>query len=264
MKSLTLPEIWNICIDKLYDRKRYANGLVKLLQDKGITPDKKILDAACGTGFPAIELIERDYDVICSDGSPEMSLFCQRKTGGKLIPHVVRWEELTKYFLPGLFDAVLLRGNSLPYIISWFKDNTLTLDIKKAKDLLFDSLRNISTILKEGGIFYFDLFPADEKPHEKELGEVEIDGVKERWYWKVDHLIDEKTRTWTIDKRIANAGGYFMIVKGYIIDRQKLFKDDGCIPSLIHRAGFNDATEVKVDGEDNYTSYIATKIREPF
>lgn len=264
MRHLELPEIWDICIDKIYDREKYADGLTNLLQANGITPQssKRILDAACGTGFPAIELIERGYDIVCSDGSLEMGLFCQQKTNGKLIPHIVRWEELGKYFLPNSFDAVLMRGDSLPYIASWYEWKDYKPDIIKSEGLIFNALKSVNFVLKDGGLFYFDLFPSNEKPYKKDLGVVLVDCVEENWFWEINHFLENRERVWTIDRKTKGGGSYSYsyIISSYLVNRENLMKSKDFIDtSYLALAGFEKVREVKVEGEDNYEVYLANK-----
>ena len=59
----SLPEVWDLCLQKIYDKEYYVDGLIEFMGSRGITKSSLILDAGCGSGFPAIDLIEKGYKV---------------------------------------------------------------------------------------------------------------------------------------------------------------------------------------------------------
>ena len=103
---MILAELWDICIKFMWGEE-YILGLDNFLKLRKI---KTILDCAGGTGFPAIVLKKRGWDVTYSDGSKQMFDFFENelKKGNLQIPHYfVNWHELSKKFSQK-FDAVLL------------------------------------------------------------------------------------------------------------------------------------------------------------
>lgn len=45
--------LWDLCLSSEYDRDRVVRGIAEWL---GPPDDLKVLDAACGSGFPALDL----------------------------------------------------------------------------------------------------------------------------------------------------------------------------------------------------------------
>lgn len=118
----SLPEIWDFCLEKIYDKPVYVRGLIDLLTSCGITMKSRILDAGCGSGFPAIDLVERGYRVTASDKSSEMvrQIGLNAKGRGlKIEAHHCMWSGLERFFSKNMFDFVYCRGNSLVYAASW-------------------------------------------------------------------------------------------------------------------------------------------------
>jgi SAM-dependent methyltransferase len=61
--------LWELCLRVEFERAMLVDGLAAWL---GPPEGLRILDSACGSGFPALDLVRRGYAVTCSDGSPEM------------------------------------------------------------------------------------------------------------------------------------------------------------------------------------------------
>jgi SAM-dependent methyltransferase len=77
-------------------------------QQRGVLPGSRILDAGCGTGEYAIELVRRGYCVSGCDRSADMIAEAKRKSEGLVLPLEVR--DISQ--LPGApaFDGILCRG----------------------------------------------------------------------------------------------------------------------------------------------------------
>ena len=112
-----MPDIavlWELCLQSGYDRGRLVDGLQCWL---GPADGLSVLDAACGSGFPALDLIRRGYVITCADASATMlGLFQRNAAGSGTRPAAVlaRWEELGGRYSE-CFDVVLCRGCSLIY-----------------------------------------------------------------------------------------------------------------------------------------------------
>ena len=137
-----LPRLWEAIANKLMDKHTFVNRLEELLREHGITEEKMILDVAGGYGFPSIELAKRGYPIVYNDAS--VSMFSCAIRNGELanapgylfalagLKHgigVVPWQEFNG-FDDKIWDALICRGNSLPYVVSWGKENP---DLKKAR-----------------------------------------------------------------------------------------------------------------------------------
>jgi len=85
------------------------------LKEHGV---KHVLDAAAGTGFHSIRLLEAGFEVVTSDGSPEM--LAKAFQNGRKRGHILRtvqadWRWLNRD-VHGKFDAVICLGNSFTHL----------------------------------------------------------------------------------------------------------------------------------------------------
>lgn len=147
--SPDIATLWELCLSFEFEPLSLADDLAKWLGDP---TGQRILDCACGTGFPAIELARRGYDVTCSDGSPLMLGYFKRRADHEAVSaqaSQVRWEELTDYFETP-FDVVMCRGCALPYAGTWDDDAS------PDRRALIDSVRQFTGCLRAGGRLYVD------------------------------------------------------------------------------------------------------------
>ena len=107
---------------------------------------KKVLDAACGTGFHTITLTNSGFGVIGSDGSPTMLQKAEEnaKRSGLLDIRFVTadWCHLTDVFEEGQFDAVIILGNAFTHLFS---------EIDRLQ-----ALNEILSLLNTGGVAFID------------------------------------------------------------------------------------------------------------
>jgi glycine/sarcosine N-methyltransferase len=90
--------------------------LEALFKEHGV---QRVLDAACGTGYHAIALVQRGYEVVGADLSAAMIEQARQNAaaeGADLYFTVAGLGELAT--LGRTFDAVLCLGNSLPHLLS--------------------------------------------------------------------------------------------------------------------------------------------------
>src|SRR5664279_5947955 len=62
--------VWELCMYFEFDRAKTVDGIAEWL---GPPSGLRVLDCACGSGFPALGLIAKGYDVTCTDGSELMT-----------------------------------------------------------------------------------------------------------------------------------------------------------------------------------------------
>ena len=104
---------------------------------------KKILDLACGTGIPTLELARRGYEVTGLDLHEEMLAVARRKAEGEGLNVEFIWGDALELDFEEEFDAVTMFFSSIMY----FDDSAI--------QQLFNSVKRA---LKEGGVFIAD-FP---------------------------------------------------------------------------------------------------------
>ncbi len=241
-----LARIWSVCTDQIYDKNKYVRNLDELLRSESV---RNIFDAACGTGFPALELFELGYNLTCSDGSEEMLEQFNLRSKGRLNAKKLDWRELAEHYGQE-FDAVLVRGNSLIYANSW---NQKKINSQKARFIIFESLRNFYRVLKKSGFLYVDLYNENEQPHKLDLGNIVFNGNSERWIWGIEHDWNNRIRTWYIERiDLATAKEVKHNSYSYLIKHEELIE-------LLKKTSFQSIEKRIIEGETNYTVYIARK-----
>jgi SAM-dependent methyltransferase len=150
--------VWDLCLSVEYDRGRLVADIADWI---GAPEGVKVLDAACGSGFPALELHRMGYDVTCTDGSPPMLerfRATAQAAGIELGATVALWQELSSLYSEQ-FDVVICRGCSLTYA------GTFDADVDPDRSAVEDSIKSFAGCLRPGGRLYIDV------PREEDLGE---------------------------------------------------------------------------------------------
>ena len=108
---------WDDLID--WDRRQEAESgfFVEQLRRRGV---RRVLDAATGTGYHSVTLIEAGFEVTSIDASPEM--LRRAAVNGSRRGHELRlvqadWRELDQV-LDERFDAIVCLGSSFPHVFS--------------------------------------------------------------------------------------------------------------------------------------------------
>ena len=114
-----------------------------------------VLDCACGTGWHAIALRQRDFRVAGSDISPAMIVRARENAAREHleIPFAAAGFQALRATYPERFDAVLCLGNSLPHVLS--------------DEAASDSLRNMRDCLNGGGVLILHNLNYDKRWREK-------------------------------------------------------------------------------------------------
>lgn len=142
--------------DELIDWEGRAAGegdfFPNLLNEVGAN---RVLDAACGTGYHAVQLAKAGFDVLAADGAADMV----RKTsenatalGVDLPVQQADWRTLSDD-VPGTFDAVLCLGNAFTHLFDETERATSLAEFHKVLNpggLVVIDQRNYDSILDEG------------------------------------------------------------------------------------------------------------------
>lgn len=157
--------------------RRFMPSLKKLLLPH-LSEGAEILDLCCGTGQLTQQLLLGGYRVIGLDGSEKMLHYARENApNGQFILGDAR-----SFELPSTFDAVICTDSALNHIMS----------IEELKSVF----RNVYNVLKEDGLFFFDL------GLEKRYSNISVnDGeFKDEYAWTVGETYNskEKTGTFTI------------------------------------------------------------------
>lgn len=116
---------------------------------------RSVLDCACGTGWHAIALAQRGYNVEGSDISGAMIARARENAarGGVLIPFAVAGFQDLRGMFRERFDAVVCLGNSLPHVLT--------------DDAALDSLANMRDCLREDGVLILHNLNYDKRWRDK-------------------------------------------------------------------------------------------------
>lgn len=113
----------------------------KLLREHGC---ERVLDAATGTGYHAVNLAQAGFDVVAADGAETMLAKTEenmREYGVEFPTYVADWRELDDQ-VPGKFDALLCLGNAFTHLY--------------ADDDRLQAMQQFYEILEPGGLAVID------------------------------------------------------------------------------------------------------------
>jgi|SRR5690625_451982 len=132
---------WDELID--WDGRAAGEGTFYpgLLKEVGA---KRVLDAACGTGYHSVTLTKAGFDVVAADGSQEMLNKTRNNAterGVELETQLADWRTLSDD-LDERFDAVLCLGNAFTHLFS--------------EDERVQSMAQFREVLRPGGVLVLD------------------------------------------------------------------------------------------------------------
>ncbi len=109
---------WDDLINWEMRAKSEGDFFINVLRERGA---KRVLDVATGTGFHSVRLMNAGFDVVSSDGSPEMlakAFDNGVRNGGHILRTVLAdWRWLNRD-VHGEFDAIICLGNSFTHLFA--------------------------------------------------------------------------------------------------------------------------------------------------
>lgn len=130
-----------------YQNVRWTGQLLERAEATGLTIGRRLLDVGCGTGLSMIPMLDRGWQVVACDVSPEMVEIAKRKTEGNEYAEV-RLADMRQ--LPddlGEFDLVWAVNDAVNYLLS--------------ADELQAALTGMRRCLAPGGVVLFDVNTLD-------------------------------------------------------------------------------------------------------
>lgn len=121
---------------------RYVDFVEQVFKARAERSIKRILDVACGTGSPALELARRGYDVVCLDLHDEMLEIAKSKAESEGLKLEFVKKDARNLDYNGEFDAVTMFFTSIAYMVEDSDLNRLLTGVHRA--------------LKPGGVFVAD------------------------------------------------------------------------------------------------------------
>jgi SAM-dependent methyltransferase len=203
-------EKWDDLIDWEGRAKGEGDFFPRLLREVGC---ERVLDAACGTGYHAVQLAKAGFDVLAADGASDMV----RKTsenatalGVELPVQQADWRSLSDD-VPGTFDAVLCLGNAFTHLFDESERVQSLAEfhkVVKPGGLVVIDHRNYDAILDEGFSskhqFYYTGKGVDAAPEE-----ITTDYIRFRYKFpdgEVHHLTMFPLRQDYVTKLLEDAG----------------------------------------------------------
>ncbi|RFU36341.1 class I SAM-dependent methyltransferase [Actinomadura logoneensis] len=143
--------LWELCMHFEFDRDEVADGIAAWL---GAPDGLSVLDCACGSGFPALQLIQRGYDMTCTDGSELMLRHFRRNAqilGCEVEPVRALWAELPGRYADR-FDVVINRGGgNYKYAGAWDEERL------PDRSAMAEAIGQWIACVRPGGRFYIDI-----------------------------------------------------------------------------------------------------------
>jgi SAM-dependent methyltransferase len=248
--DLAGPEVgtvWDLCLSAEYDHDQLVRGIAEWL---GPPDGLHVLDCACGSGFPALDLQLLGYRLTCTDGSAFMLERFRRNAqaaGVPLEPRQARWEELGGLY-PATFDVVLCRGCSLIYA------GTFETDADPDWSALVSSMESFASCLRPGGHLYVDTTPETELrgkyPQVAEYPPRMIDGHRVEWREHLTADPQARIRRWRVSLRIDEHSVDF--------ERRSHYVPHAEFASLLEDAGLEDVCRVDIPGE-RYAVFVGQR-----
>lgn len=156
-RELTFAERWAILVQAIYpNRKRYIDDFEAMLFEHGLGRDKRVLDTCAGEGLPALDLLQRGWQVDALDASPDMIEVYNHKAaelGLQSRCHQATWMDLPGPF-PGGYDLLICHGNTFSHAPGgWNRDE---MDFPDADRAYMETLKRFHALLAPGGYLYVD------------------------------------------------------------------------------------------------------------
>ena len=248
---MDMATLWQTCLQFEYDRERLVDGLDQWL---GGRTHLKILDAACGSGFPALDLIKRGYRITCADGSQSMLAAFRRNAvnaGVTVVPQCVLWADLSKHF-QGEFDVVMCRGSSLIYAGAWESERI------QDRSAMWEALRSFADCVAPGGVLYVDTTSeANLELRDPENNAYEprvIDGKTVELSEVVSTDRKNRIRTWKSMLKVDGAAHEITRYSHYLPHEELI--------EMLQACGLRNIRKEQISGE-HYTVFVAKNMDYP-
>jgi SAM-dependent methyltransferase len=242
---LDIVVLWQFCLEFEYDRGVLVAGISGWLEQKGVG---KILDCACGTGFPSLNLIQRGFQVTCTDGSPAMLSAFQSNAEQMRVNargRLIEWNNLPLHFSKE-FDAVFCRGSSLIYAGAWDRIGIPT------KDSIREAVTSFHSCLREGGYLYVDTTSVENlrntQCQEYVYPKRCIKGAVVQLTERVETDVVRKVRKWTT-KLVVDGVTHELCRQSYYLPHEELL-------DMLQDVGFGQIRSEAISGE-HYAVFTA-------
>jgi SAM-dependent methyltransferase len=246
----TFAERWAIMVGQIYPHhQRYVDDFEALLLSYGLTRESRLLDICAGEGMPAIDLIQRGWQVDTLDASADMVEVynrCAARHGLTSRCILGNWMEVANYFRPGSYELVICHGNTFIHAPGgWNRDET---SFPHAEKAYHDTLCAFRSMLAPHGYLYLDKSRDHDDPgtdeHRELIAELNVCGRIEKLFFLVEYLPGQIRRTSFL--RVLDDGIEIRLSNtAPLLPTSKLER-------LLRGAGFNTMTPATVASETPY------------
>ena len=219
-----LADMWSVS-GQLLHTPSYRQAHASILAAAIGRRDHSILDAACGTGFPMIELHDLGFtDLAGSDADADLlEKFRDRvPPGWHPMLTVATWQNLPQA-ITRPFDAVLCVDAAIGFMDSWLPG-----EMRQGPDSIFarvtEVLANFRAVTAPGGRFFIGLQKNNHKGNHfypMRVGEMEIEGRLAEEHWHMTYDWETRIKTWLNIVRI-DGREYAQTRRSYLFDLAEL------------------------------------------
>ncbi len=233
-----LADMWSISGQLLHTpsyRRTHAALLADAIGDRG----QAVLDAACGTGFPLIELCRMGFtDLSGADADADLLARFRAAIAADATLHdwqpdlvLARWQELPQR-IARRYDVVLNIDAAIGFMDSWLPG-----EMRVGEAAIFarvtEVLRNFHSMTRPGGRFFIGLQKNNHKGnryHPMFVGRMQLGGIEAEAHWNMSYDWQRRIKTWV---NVVTAGGrtYRQTRHSYLFDLAEL-------AGLLRAAGF--------------------------
>jgi SAM-dependent methyltransferase len=231
---------------------KYSDMLAHIIGASSVS----ILDTACGTGFPALNLIEKGFcNISCSDADEDLlDEFRQRMSASAVDLTLMRcgWQTLSQS-IKNQYDVVLCVDAAIGFMDSWM-DGEMRSGPARILDRVTEVLRQFVSVTANGGRFIIGLQKNNSRSnvyYSMLVGSFPVEGIEAEAWWNMSYDWEARVKTW--ENVVTWKGQRFTQTKqSYLFDKAELAE-------LLLKAGFSSVREAPTPADIYEDILIATR-----
>jgi len=247
--------LWDRCVyEMLYTPDKFVDEFSSLLEKHGVTKISTILDSAAGSGFPALDMVEKGFlNIACIDVSDDQIRLFNKRAESKNLSirsQRVSWNKIPEHFKNKKFKAIICKGSLWYAAGGWNKEYIP--ERESSLSAIKDTLEIFYSMLEDGGVLYVDKFKDDEIDHKETVGMFHVGENKKELIFYTHREQEKKIR------RAA------MIVKDIETEKEESLPNvtydlkEEEMESLLKEVGFS-FTKSNLKQEKFFINWLATK-----
>lgn len=209
----TFAELWDACLyNLLYNEKEYTEEILSLFNSLDLNTRSKMIDTSAGTGFIALHLRQKGFDIDCMDlMQDEIDVFQEKAKEMNVDNSISKlaWLDMFNFFEKESYDFVFCRGNSFVFAPGGWNE-TQEVDQKRCLEEYKKTLKIFYDAMKPGAYLYLDKFKDGEIPHRDTVANVKIEGEEPKdlvFYTEIKSDIKERSAAMLLVDENGNEQG---------------------------------------------------------